>query len=273
MALTPSNYYGLVGKPVQPNTDKTRYMFQVDTDELPSKPLTADDARSLLAENRRRAFQTTSRPVQGLDPATRSVLAYFEQVVLDHGCAVDTKVDRLDSRVRHVLRGYMESRARLAGASLTVADIDGLVDRVFNDMLSSLPAIDRALYAFDDELYDSVRAAIDKASLDSGGITRSDLRRAIGRNHVSYLRRVDEVIGQLLDSGEYGLVGGRLVAVARDSSTTERMHRRAGPRMGRPRKPDPEPKPIVRNLDGRLTDFIPLPNQKKDKEQNNDGDD
>lgn len=256
-------------KPVEPAVARHEHAFRVGMDEVRDEPLNPGLVRGMLDDNQHRSFQTRSRARHGLDPGTRAVIQYFEQTVLDHTCGNHTKAARLDLRLRNILESYIESRARLAGESMTEQDIKNMALDIFTGVTERLPGIDVLTPEDDLQLYDMVRDAIDETTMDEGGITRTGLRKKLGRNHVSYIRRLDEIINQLLDSGEYGMHEGRLVALMRDSAHTERMPVTPGQRRrGRPKR-RVEEKPIVREMDGRLTDFIPMPSKKKDKENAN----
>lgn len=247
--------------PIPDLAHANRGVFGIDSESVSDEPLNADTVRNILESNTKTTSMERSRPDNFvvIDPVTRGIISQFERVVTSYGMSNDTKLSELAGSLRSVIRSYIESVARVGCINTDGDRLNEIADDVVSNVKVTLAEHDIFVAGVDSgehdqDLFDMVKLKIDNTSMD-GGLTRSELRREIGRNHVNYIKPIDEIIGQLIDSGMYAIRVGRVVAITGDSQFTERMiHQRT--RRGRPRADkDTE---IVRHVDGKLTDYIPI---------------
>lgn len=221
--------------------------------------LSASDISDIVKENNERMMGNGIGPGETVgDPLTRGVLDNFKDIIFKRDATKSTKIRDVWKQLRAVVRSQVET--------LTIindVDIDISMDAVTNEVCQSIFSVmvkhsvldpdSDELLILDTELLKRMRYVIDDKTMD-GGITKSNLRRKIGRNHTMYLDKIDELLAYLLETGKYAFVNGRYIAVTGGVQTTRMVQ---SMKRGRPRKD--AGREIVREVDGKLTDYLPIP--------------
>ena len=207
------------------------------------------------------------------DPVISDTLSAFRDILFSKDATRRTKMSDIWRQYRIVTRAEVESLAILNGVDLSGLDADAL-DLVVDDICKTAFAVlvkhglmsadTEDMLDPDDELVLRIRCTIDDCTED-GGITRSQLRNAIGRNHTRYIAAIDEILAYLVETGRYAYENQRYIATSGNNHGT-RMVRT--PVIGRPRHSADEQ--IERHIEGRMDDYFPRPPPKEDKDDDDD---
>jgi hypothetical protein len=228
-----------------------------------ARKISERDIVDIINDNMNRPAEPTPT-----DPETNGILAGFRSVAFRKNATRQTRTAEAWNRLRTVMRTHIETLILINGDDPCDTDIDGLSDdicrNVRDDLVRSGVADSGLLPVFDidDELLTKIRCAIDDSTND-GGLTKSQLRIEIGRNHSRYIDIVNEMLAYLVETGKYSVMNGRYVSVSESSYTKTMLSR---PAKGRPRRNTDDDNEIIQRIEGRLSDYIPAVPKKKTKE-------
>ena len=224
---------------------------------MPGDELSGEDVQTIIDKNGEQMLEQgfSGRFID--DPVVAGAVSEFRRLMMDGNATKPARIRECWNRVRAVIRGQVRTIMTITEADGSNVDVETLVNEICQSMFSIMVSNDvipsdmDELLVLDEELMKKVRAVIDDASFD-GGLTKSEIRHQIGRNHTRYMPAIDEILAYLVESGKYALRSDRYIVV-RGNAYIDRMTSTV--RRGRP-KADAG-KPLVRRVDGRMDDYLP----------------
>lgn len=196
------------------------------------------------------------------NPLIRTALDRFRDTISQKYMMKETRISEIWKESKTIIRHQIESIARVNGVDLERVNMESILGDVSKSMTFILiqhGILDSSSEDYLDvgpDLIKKIKCEIDDATND-GGITKTDLRRKIGRNHIKYMSQIDDILSFLIESGKYAFQNGKFIAFSGDYGS------RMVPCSHRGRPPKNKDKEIIRVVEGRLSDYVPIPEGKK----------
>jgi len=176
-------------------------------------------------------------------------------VLRDPGVSAKRKMELIRASIRGSMKQYFQMVAQIHGHTMSDNELEEACNAVCQCCDSMFDNYQIGVHNEDkiDVLVDKIRCLIDDNTFD-GGISRSSIRRQIGRNKTEDTAMVDEALARLLETGDYikqqdyyyASLGGRV----------PKPHHR-----GRPKQYEE----ITQRVHGRLDKYVPIPREEDDQ--------
>lgn len=157
------------------------------------------------------------------------------RISVDRTKSRSEKLRHLDESMTYFVKNHLANLALITGVNITDNELNHMTEDVML-RVQTLCNINNLTLPVSDGERDNLRmriiAAIDDTSYD-GGITRTQIRTRIGRNHTRYISEVDDILAELVESGKYVLKHDRYVIVSSSKTSTRSVKVRRGPKTKR----------------------------------------